>query len=139
MSDTLSTRRLKTILFAIAIIAQLAACSSEETIGSTVTLNGTEAGAGSISIMSLSWVAPSQREDNTPIALSEIAGYRIYYGTAQGDYQNEIEINDAYNDAVDISLAPGSYYAVIKPLTWVVVKACFPKRLSWSFRVAESD
>jgi hypothetical protein len=92
-------------MYAIFIVVQLTACSTEENFGGPAT--------GTMSIASLTWAAPSEREDNTPISLSEIAGYRIYYGTAPGDYQYEIEINDAYNDVVDISLLQGTYYAVI--------------------------
>jgi hypothetical protein len=90
-------------MYAIFIVLQLAACSTEENFDGPVTM----------SIASLTWVAPSEREDNSPISLSEIAGYRIYYGTAPGDYQYEVEINDAYNDVADINLLQGTYYAVI--------------------------
>ena len=100
-------RAIISIVYAIFITVQLTACSTEENFG------GAGTGTGTISIASLSWVAPSEREDNTPISLSEIAGYRIYYGTAPGDYQYELEISDAYNDVVDISLLQGTYYAVI--------------------------
>ena len=104
-------RAITSIIYAIFITAQLTACSTEENF------DGPGAGAatatGTISIASLTWAAPSEREDNTPISMSEIAGYRIYYGTTQGDYQYEIEINDAYNDVADIGLLQGTYYAVI--------------------------
>ncbi len=98
-------RAITSIVYAIFITAQLTACSTEENFGGAAT--------GTLSIASLNWVAPSEREDNTPISLSEIAGYRIYYGTAPGDYQYELEISDAYNDVIDISLLQGTYYAVI--------------------------
>lgn len=34
----------------------------------------------------LSWTPPTEREDGTPLPPSEIAGYKIYYGTVSGDY-----------------------------------------------------
>ena len=42
----------------------------------------------------LSWVAPAEREDNTALSLSAIAGYKVYYGTTQGQCPNSIAIND---------------------------------------------
>ncbi len=62
----------------------------------------------------LSWVAPVEREDNGPIALSEIAGYKIYYGSTQGQYPNNITINDG--SAVGYTFqnfTAGTYYFVI--------------------------
>ena len=106
-------RTITSIIYAIFIAAQLTACSTEENIGGADAGAGAGAGVTSLSLLSLSWTAPSEREDNTPISMSEIAGYRIYYGTAPGDYQYEIEVNDAYNAEADISLLPGNYYAVI--------------------------
>ena len=44
-----------------------------------------------INVLGLNWTAPSEREDGSALALSEISGYRIYYGTEAGDYQNQIE------------------------------------------------
>jgi len=65
--------------------------------------------------MTFSWTAPVAREDESPIAMSEIAGYRIYYGTETGNYSQSIEVNDAYTDAItldEINMA-GTYYIVI--------------------------
>ena len=62
----------------------------------------------------ITWVAPVEREDNAPISLSEIAGYKIYYGSAQSQYPNNITINDG--SAVDYtfqSFAAGTYYFVV--------------------------
>lgn len=36
--------------------------------------------------LKLSWTPPTEREDGTPLAPSEIAGYKIYYGTTLGNY-----------------------------------------------------
>jgi len=37
----------------------------------------------------LSWVAPSINEDGTP--LTDLAGYKIYYGTASGNYTQNVD------------------------------------------------
>jgi len=48
------------------------------------------------------------------LALSEIAGYRIYYGTVPGVYQSQIDINDQTVDQAQIVDIPlGTYYVVM--------------------------
>jgi hypothetical protein len=64
--------------------------------------------------ISLSWVAPVEREDNTPISMSEIAGYKIYYGTTQGEYTSSIDIADGSAEGYKITGLPsGTYYIVV--------------------------
>ncbi len=62
----------------------------------------------------LSWIAPAEREDNSALSLSAIAGYKIYYGATQGQYSDNITINDG--TAVDYTFTglPGdTYYFVV--------------------------
>ena len=40
----------------------------------------------------LSWNAPSTNEDGTP--LTDLAGYKIYYGTSSGSYTQNINVNN---------------------------------------------
>ena len=98
---------LKPFLIVGYLVFLLAACSTEEQFDGLG--GGVSTGPTTVSIASLQWAAPTEREDNTPISMAEIASYRIYYGTAQGDYQYEIEIDDAFNDTVDLSFAPGTW------------------------------
>ncbi|PCJ85769.1 MAG: hypothetical protein COA54_10225 [Thiotrichaceae bacterium] len=62
-----------------------------------------------------SWTAPVAREDESPIAMSEIAGYRIYFGTETGNYSQSIEVDDAYIDVITLDAlnTAGTYYIVI--------------------------
>ncbi|MBE9560368.1 MAG: fibronectin type III domain-containing protein [Proteobacteria bacterium] len=62
---------------------------------------------------SLNWTAPVAREDETPISMAEIAGYRVHYGTTQGSYTQTININDAYIDEITFDVPDGIYYFVI--------------------------
>ena len=74
-------------------------------------------GGSSVSDSLLKWSAPSEREDGTKISLSEIQGYRIYYGTDKGIYPNQLTIIDdsiKFGDFKDVS--KGSYYVVITTL-----------------------
>jgi len=65
-------------------------------------------------VVALSWTAPVEREDGTPISMSEIAGYRVYYGTTEGNYPNELDIADSYNMQATLSnLVSGTYYIVV--------------------------
>jgi hypothetical protein len=59
--------------------------------------------------VTLSWVAPTQNVDGT--AITDLAGYRIYYGNASHVYSQIIDISDPAATSKDISsLAPGTYF-----------------------------
>jgi len=63
---------------------------------------------------SLNWAAPVSREDGNALAIGEIAGYTLYYGTTQGNYPNSVDINDAYTTSATVSgLSVGTYYFVL--------------------------
>ncbi len=64
--------------------------------------------------ITLSWLAPAEREDNSALSLSAIAGYQVYYGTTQGQYLNSVTINDgAAADYTFTGLPADTYYFVI--------------------------
>jgi hypothetical protein len=64
--------------------------------------------------LSLQWTAPVTRADGTPLSLSEIDGYRIYYGASSGNYPNSIEVADSSAQGVTITDMPaGTYYLVM--------------------------
>ena len=64
--------------------------------------------------ITLSWVAPAEREDNSALSLSAIAGYKVYYGTTQGQYSDSIAINDSTAVAYTFNGLPaGTYYFVV--------------------------
>jgi len=68
----------------------------------------TQVATGSVS---LSWLPPTQNEDGTP--LTDLAGFRIYYGTAPGTYTNSTELNNpGLSSWVVENLIPGTYYFV---------------------------
>lgn len=57
----------------------------------------------------LSWSAPTQRTDGTP--LTDLAGYKIHFGTTSGSYPNQVVINNAgITTYVVENLSPGTYY-----------------------------
>lgn len=60
----------------------------------------------------LSWQPPTERTDGS--ALSNLSGYRIYYGTAQGNYPNLVRLtNPGLTSYVIENLAGGTWYFVM--------------------------
>ena len=100
-------------ILTLVFVLQLFACSGGS--GGTGLGSDTGAGIGAVSdVLSLSWVAPSEREDGTALYQAEIYGYRIYYGAESGNYQQQIDINDSSADQVQLdNLSSGVYYAVM--------------------------
>ncbi len=82
-----------------------------------ITIYGSDETGNTQSDIIITWVAPIERENNNPISLTEIAGYKIYYGTSLGQYMNDVTINDA--TAVShtfIGLAASTYYFAVTTL-----------------------
>ena len=64
--------------------------------------------------ITLAWVAPVEREDNSTLSLSAIAGYKVYFGNTQGQYPKSLSINDGSATGYTFnSFAAGTYYFVI--------------------------
>ncbi len=62
----------------------------------------------SLGSVTLDWTAPTENEDGTP--LTDLAGYKIYWGTSPGDYPNSATIdNPSVTTYVVENLAPGTY------------------------------
>ncbi len=62
--------------------------------------------------VSLSWQPPTQREDGS--ALTNLAGYRLFYGRQPGEYANQVRIeNPGITRYVVDNLAAGSWYFVM--------------------------
>ena len=88
-------------LLALNLFFPLVGCSGGE---------GGSSGSGP----SLSWVAPSEREDGTGLGLSEIASFRVYYGTESGKYSDTISIDDhTATQVIFTGIPSGTYYTVM--------------------------
>ncbi len=60
----------------------------------------------------LSWTAPTENTDNTP--LEDLAGFKIHYGTASGNYSEVIDVNDpGLTEYVVENLGQGTWYFVV--------------------------
>ena len=58
----------------------------------------------------LTWTAPATNTDGT--ALTDLAGYNVYYGTSAGNYTNKINAGNVTTYTVS-NLAAGTYYFAV--------------------------
>jgi len=61
--------------------------------------------------MSVEWVAPTTSADG--LKMADLAGYRIYYGTASGTYTNTINVPNPSTLNYTISGLPSNTYFVV--------------------------
>jgi hypothetical protein len=62
----------------------------------------------------LSWGAPSSRVDGSYLSLTELEGYRIYYGSSADDLSMLVDLNDTDITEYTVdSLPSGNYYFAI--------------------------
>ncbi|TNF89155.1 MAG: hypothetical protein EP301_03565 [Gammaproteobacteria bacterium] len=67
-----------------------------------------------LSSVALNWVAPQENVDGT--LLTDLAGYRIYYGTSSRNYTGMVELNEPADTSHTLSLASGDYYVAMTAL-----------------------
>lgn len=73
-------------------------------------------GGGGDATEGLSWSVPTEREDGSALAFSDIAGYRIHYGLETGIYTDKIDINNHKTTQVQLSslrIPSDKYFVVI--------------------------
>ena len=126
MISRLLKQRFISILIILFITLQISACNStgDNLTAATTDINpdlgttGSDTDNNSIAAdIKLSWAAPAEREDNSSISLTEIAGYQVFYGQAQGQYPNNITINDGTAVGYTFTDFPaGTYYFVVTTL-----------------------
>lgn len=74
--------------------------------------------------MTLSWTPPTQNTDGT--TLTDLAGYRIYYGLSAGTYPNKIDINTAgISTFVVENLTPNTYYVVATSINSMGIESSY--------------
>lgn len=79
-----------------------------ETALGAFSIQVTDLGNGSAT---LSWEPPTENTDGTP--LTDLAGYKIYYGTSPGVYSNTVQIDTPGLTAYVVdNLVPATYYFV---------------------------
>jgi hypothetical protein len=69
--------------------------------------------APSVGTATLSWVAPQTNADGS--TLSDLAGYRIYYGTGSGNYTDSVTVSDPQATTYTVAnLSASTYYFVLR-------------------------
>jgi hypothetical protein len=67
----------------------------------------------SLRIARLSWQAPTQYTDGSPLTQ---AGYKVYYGPAPGNYTNNVPVSGGQTTQTEIALQPGSWSFAVTAL-----------------------
>jgi hypothetical protein len=63
--------------------------------------------------MTVGWAAPTTSADG--LRLGDLAGFRVYYGTASGNYTSSVDVPSATTLSATISGLPtATYYVVVK-------------------------
>ena len=80
--------------------------------------------AVSLGSVTLTWTAPTLNEDGT--TLTDLDGYKIYWGTTPGNYPNSVTINnESVTTYVVDDLAPGTYEFVSRSFNTSGVESAF--------------
>lgn len=95
-------------IFAMLFISVLAGCGGGGGAGEGLS---SPEGGGSLNL-SLGWSAPSTRVDGEPLAAEDIAGYKIYYGTASNEYTTAIDVGNTSTYTIS-NLSSGTYYVTV--------------------------
>jgi hypothetical protein len=77
----------------------------------------------------LSWQAPTTNEDGTPVG--QLTGYKVYYGSASGQYTNSIPVTGAALTSVTIEqLAHATWYFAVKAIGANGIESAFSSEVS---------
>ena len=83
-------------------------------------------GTGSVT---LSWTAPTRNTDGT--ALTNLAGYRVHYGTSAGNYTHSVQLpNKSLTSVVIEDLTPARWYFAVKAYNTSGVESTFSGSVS---------
>ena len=83
---------------------------STGTIAGNNSVANTNISSNSAQFAILSWYAPKTNADGTP--LTDLAGYKVYYGPSSGNYTQTIDVGNATAIQID-SLAAGTWYFAV--------------------------
>lgn len=104
-------KKLTTLLLALVTSLILTACGGGSSSGSADVRDSSIVTSGSAS---LSWIAPSTRADSSYLALADLQGYRVYYGTSASNLALLVDINDnGMTEYATDSLPSGNYYFAV--------------------------
>jgi len=78
---------------------------------SSVGSMGGGSGGGATGFVTLTWQQPATNTDGTPI--SDLAGYRVHYGTTPGDYSNVVDVGNTTSCTINqLPIGTTNYFTV---------------------------
>jgi hypothetical protein len=102
-------KKLTTLLLVSIVTLLLTACGGGGSDASSDNRDNTTSGR-----IVLSWVAPSTRDDGSYLPLTELEGYRIYYGSSANNLTMLVDLNDTDITEYSVdSLPSGNYYFAV--------------------------
>ncbi len=120
----------KALIWILPIIIVISGCELPDDDVGTSSFQNVGTSSVQRGVLAINWVAPSTREDGTPLLLSEIETYNIYYGSSPGDYQNTIDNSNVTTDSVYITDFPsGTYYFVLTTVTYDGLQSVFSEEI----------
>ena len=85
------------------------AATSQAATGAASSTSTAPPPTASSGALTLNWTPPTENTDGSP--LTNLAGYDIHYGTASGDYTQNVSVsNPGLATYVVDNLGPGTYY-----------------------------
>jgi uncharacterized protein YceK len=105
------------ILFILMLLLLLSGCgaSGSDLSASTMSDNNSVANTNITSDSRKSavvtWDAPTINDDGTP--LTDLSGYKVYYGTSSGNYEQTIDVGNYTSIEID-SLTDGTWFFSVK-------------------------
>jgi hypothetical protein len=125
----LKTWKLHTWTCALAIfVALLSGCNDPTGTSPTTEQSAASSGTGSTSA-TLSWEAPTTNTNGT--ALTNLAGYRIYYGSSATDLSQKVQLNGVgVQTYVFDNLQAGTWYFAVMAVTSAGVESALSNKVS---------
>jgi hypothetical protein len=106
-------KKLTTLLLIAVTTLVLTACGGGGGDSTTDSRDPTPTTSGTGSFL-LSWVAPSTRADGSYLPLTELEGYRVYYGTSANNLSVLVDLNDDSLTEYSVDTLPsGNYYFAV--------------------------
>jgi hypothetical protein len=125
----LKTWKLHTWTCALAIVVSLLSGCNDATGTSTATAQSVASSGGGNASATLSWEAPTTNTNGT--ALTDLAGYRIYYGSSATDLSKNVQLHGVgVQTYVFDNLQAGTWYFAVMAVTSAGVESALSNRVS---------
>lgn len=97
--------------------------------GSVLAARPTGSGTATSGTATVSWEAPTTTIQGA--ALTDLAGYRVYYGLSESDLSQRVELNSVGTQTYVVdNLGPGTWYFAVKAVTSVGVESALSEIVS---------